>query len=308
MIADLEWPDIRFANCRFKGICPVNNLIYFLIKARPWILFAVYVIISCFLLFNSNPYQQSVYLTSANEVSTKIYNTATGITSYFSLRDINEDLQRRNSALELEVLSLKQQLLEFKDMEYAQAHPVDSALQRYNFILAHVINNSVHRPHNYITIQKGSLDGIQPDMGVVDQNGVVGKVNVVGPHSARIISVLNDNLRISCKVKKSNTLGSLVWDGNDYRVALLEEIPRHATFAKGDTVITSGYSTSFPEGIPVGTIAGELKGHDDNFHTLRVKLFTDFSKLSTVRIVVDKMSRELDEVEADSETDTSEKK
>ena len=164
-------------------------------------MFTVYAVIGCILLFNSNPYQHSVYLTSANSISTGVYNAATGVTSYFNLRNINEDLQRRNSDLELELLALKQQMLQFHDMEYAQTHPVDSALQRYNFILAHVINNSVHRPHNYITIQKGALDGIKPDMGVVDQNGVVGKVNVVGPHSARIISLLNNNLRLSCKVK-----------------------------------------------------------------------------------------------------------
>lgn len=267
-------------------------------------LFVLYTVIGCILLFNSGPYHQSVYLTSANSISTKVYRAATGITSYFNLRNINEDLQRRNSNLELELLSLKQQLIQYHDMDYAQKHPVDSALQRYNFILAHVINNSVHRPHNYITIQKGSLDGIEPDMGVVDQNGVVGKVNVVGPHSARIISLLNDNLRLSCKVKKSNTLGSLVWGGDDYRVALLEEIPRHVTFAKGDTVVTSGFSTNFPEGIPVGVVMGELKGYDDNYHTLKVKLFTDFSKLSTVRIIVDKMARELKSLETEEETES----
>ena len=285
----------------------MNNLLYFFIKARPWILFTVYAVTGCILLFNSNPYQHSVYLTSANSISTGVYNAATGVTSYFNLRNINEDLQRRNSDLELELLALKQQMLQFHDMEYAQTHPVDSALQRYNFILAHVINNSVHRPHNYITIQKGALDGIKPDMGVVDQNGVVGKVNVVGPHSARIISLLNNNLRLSCKVKSSNTVGSLVWDGDDYRVALLEEIPRHATFNKGDTIITSGYSTSFPEGIPVGVILGEKKGHDDNFHTLMVKLFTDFSKLSTVRIIVDNMAEELKVIEAATEQQMNEK-
>ena len=285
----------------------MNNLLYFFIKARPWILFTVYAVIGCILLFNRNPYQHSVYLTSANSISTGVYNAATGVTSYFNLRNINEDLQRRNSDLELELLALKQQMLQFHDMEYAQTHPVDSALQRYNFILAHVINNSVHRPHNYITIQKGALDGIKPDMGVVDQNGVVGKVNVVGPHSARIISLLNNNLRLSCKVKSSNTVGSLVWDGDDYRVALLEEIPRHATFNKGDTIITSGYSTSFPEGIPVGVILGEKKGHDDNFHTLMVKLFTDFSKLSTVRIIVDNMAEELKVIEAATEQQMNEK-
>lgn len=271
----------------------MNNLIYFFIKARPWLLFAVYAFIGCVLLFRSNPYQQSVYLTSANSLSTSVYNGASGITSYFNLKNINEDLQRRNSQLELELLQLKQQLVRYQDMAYAQAHPVDSVLNRYNFVLAHVVNNSIHRPHNYITIQKGSLDGIRPDMGVIDQNGVVGKINVVGPHSARIISLLNDNLRLSCKIRKSNTIGSLVWDGKDYQKALLEEIPRHATFARGDTVITSGYSTSFPEGIPVGVVIGEMKGYDDNFHTLQVKLFTDFSKLSTVRVVVDNLTDEL---------------
>lgn len=265
-------------------------------------LFALYAVIGCVLLFNSGPYQQSVYLTSANSFSTGVYNMATGVTSYFNLRNINEDLQRRNSALELEVLTLKQQLIGYHDMDFAANHPVDSVLQRYNFILAHVINNSVHRPHNYLTIQKGSLDGIRPDMGVVDQNGVVGKVNVVGPHSSRVISLLNNNLRLSCKVKKTNTVGSLVWNGDDYRVALLEEIPRHATFATGDTVITSGYSTSFPEGVPVGVVLGEMKGYDDNYRTLRIKLFTDFSKLSTVRVIVDNMAEELKLVEADNES------
>lgn len=278
----------------------MNNLLYFLIKARPWILFTLYAIIGCAMLFNTNPYQQSVYLTSANAFSTNVYSTATGITSYFNLRNINDDLQRRNSALELEVLSLKQQLLGFKDMEYAASHPLDSALQRYNFILAHVINNSIHRPHNYITIQKGSLDGIKPEMGVVDQNGVVGKVCVVGPHSARIISLLNDNLSISCKVKGTETSGSLVWNGENYEKMLLKEIPHHATFNKGDTVVTSGFSTTFPEGISVGVITGEMKGYDDNSRTLVVTLFTDFSKLSTVRVIVDNMADEIKQIETEA--------
>ncbi len=278
----------------------MNTLLYFLLKARPWILFAAYTIIGCVLLFNSNPYQQSIYLTSANSFSTQVYNAANGVTSYFNLRNINEDLQRRNRDLELEVLSLKQQLVDFRDMEYAISHPVDSVLQRYDFVLAHVINNSVHRPRNYITIQKGSLDGIRPDMGVVDQNGIVGKINVVGPHSARIISLLNDNFRVSCKIKKTNSVGSLVWKHSDYTEAIIEEIPRHATYAKGDTIITSGYSTSFPEGIPVGVVVGEMKDHDDNYLTLRVKLFTDFSKLSTVRVIVDNMADELKALENES--------
>lgn len=279
----------------------MDNLIFFFLKWRPWMLFAIYVVVSCMLLFGSNPYQHSVYLTSANSVSASLYNASNNVTQYFNLREINEDLQHRNADLELEILSLKDRLEKYNEAKLAAEYVPDSIFSRYDFIVAHVINNSTIRPHNYLTINKGSLDGIKPDMGVVDQNGVVGKVNVVGPHSARVISLLNDNLRISCKIRGSQQVGSLVWGGDDSRYALLRELPRHATFHKGDTIVTSGFSTTFPEGVPVGVIEREMKEIDDNFFTLRVKLFTDFSQLSTVRIINDKMAEELKTVEEDAE-------
>lgn len=261
-------------------------------------LFALYVILSCTLLFSRNPYQHSVYLTSANGLSSGVYRTAFGLTSYFNLRSINEDLQRNNADLELQILSLKAQLRKYREQEYADSAPVDSSLSRYSFVIAHVINNTVTRPHNYITIDKGSADGIAPEMGIVDQNGIVGIVNVVGPHSARVISLLNNNLRISCKIRSSQQVGSLVWDGHSSTEAVLEELPRHATFHKGDTVVTSGFSTAFPEGVPVGTVAGVMKDYDENFYALRIKLFTDFSTLSTVRVIADGMKQELEALEA----------
>lgn len=277
----------------------MQNLLYFLIKWRPWMLFVVYVVLSCVLLFSGNPYQHSVYLTSANSVSSGIYQTATNVTSYFNLRDINEDLQRRSADMEMEMMDLRNRLQQYEELDYASRVKPDSALRRYEFIVAHVINNSVHRPHNYLTLNKGSEDGIEPDMGVVDQNGIVGKVNVVGPHYCRVISFLNDNLRISAKLKGTGLVGSLVWGGTDPRWAMLQELPRHATFHKGDTIVTSGYSTTFPEGVPVGVIDGEMRDYDENFYTLKVKLFTDFTKLSTVRVIKDRMAAELNAIEQD---------
>lgn len=262
-------------------------------------LFCVYVVVSCVFLFGTNPYQHSVYLTSANMVTARIYELSNNVTSYFNLHDINEDLQHRNADLEREILRLNERILQYEELDYALHVAPDSSLLRYDFIIAHVINNSIHRAHNYITINKGALDGVKPEMGVVDQNGIVGKVNIVGPHSARIISLLNDYLRISCKVKGTEQIGSLVWDGKDSRFALLQELPRHSTFEKGDTIITSGYSTSFPPGVPVGVIDSEMKDYDDNFYTLRVRLSTDFSKLSTVRLVIDNLADELREIETD---------
>ena len=286
----------------------MNNLLFYLMKWRPWILFAIYVVVSCSLLFEQNPYQHSVYLTSANSVASGVYNASASVRGYFNLREINDDLQRRNAELELEMLRLKDRITRFEEMEIAGKESADSIFGRYDFIVAHVINNSVNRPHNYITLNKGALDGVKPEMGVIDRNGIVGKVNVVGPHSSRVISLLNSNLPISCKIKGTQQVGSLVWDGNDSRVALLRELPRHSTFHKGDTIITSGYSTTFPEGVPVGVIMGEKKDYDDNFFTLNVKLFTDFSKLSTVKVVIDNMTDELREVEEDADEKINKKK
>ena len=267
-------------------------------------LFLLYVTVSCILLFNSNPYQHYVFLSSAGTVASSVYKASSGVTSYLSLRDINEDLQRRNAELEREVLVLRQALTSQNEEKYAASMRVDSSLARYNFIIAHVINNSINRPHNYITIEKGLLDGVKPEMGVVDQNGVVGVVNIVGAHTARVISLLNPHLRISCKVKGREHVGSLVWDGKDSRVAVLEELPKHATFKTGDTIVTSGFSSVFPGGVPVGRVIGTVKDNQGSFFALRVRLFTDFSTLSTVRVVKDSLKEELETVEKDIDSET----
>lgn len=271
----------------------MRNLINFFFRYSAWILFIIYVVASCVLLFRNNPYQHHVYLTSANTVSAGVYSASASVTAYFNLHEINEDLQRRNADLELEVLNLRQTLAAYKEKEYADSVPVDSSIARYSYVIAHVINNTVNKSQNYITLNKGELDGVKPEMGVVDQNGVVGIVNLTAPHSARVISLLNPNLRLSCKVKGQNHVGSLVWEGGDYTTAILEELPRHAEFHEGDTIVTSGYSTVFPEGVPVGTVIKGMRDHDENFYTLKVKLFTDFPTLSTVRVINDAMKDEI---------------
>lgn len=281
----------------------MRNLLDFLIKYSKWFIFIIYVIISCMLLFNNNPYQHYIYLTSANKVSSLVFKTSGMVTSYFHLHDINEDLQRRNASLESEVIWLRKELERRQEDIIADSLATDSASMQFEFILAHVISNSVSRANNYITIEKGKLDSIHPEMGVVDQNGVVGIVNIVGDHSARVISLLNPKMRLSCKVKGREYFGSLVWDGKSPHEALLEEMPRHERFKKGDTIVTSGYSAVFPEGIPVGTIISHEKEHDDNFYALRIKLFTDFTTLSTVRVIKNNMKDELMEIQAGEEND-----
>lgn len=282
----------------------MRTLFDFLIKYSSWIVFAFYVIVSCVFLFDKNPYQHHVYMSSAGKFTASVYDLANNVTSYFNLREINEELQLRNARLESEVISLRQQLGRYAELHYADTMSTVTELRDYDFIIASVINNSISRPYNYITINKGSLDGIKPEMGVVDQNGVVGIVNIVGDRNSRVISLLNPNFRLSCKVKGNEAFGSLVWDGKTYEEAILEELPRHTVYNTGDTVVTSGYSAVFPEGIPVGIVCGNEKTMDDNFFTLRIKLLTDFSHLSTIRVISSDIIDEIREIESDMGSDT----
>lgn len=278
----------------------MRNLIDFLVRYSSWILYLFYVVICCILLFDRNPFQHHVFMTSAGGVSSTLYDVTNSVTSYFNLREINDDLQRQNARLESEMLALRSQLENYQERYYGDTMTVVDPLVQCDFIIAGAINNSIHRPKNYITINKGKLDGIRPEMGIVDQNGVVGIVNIVTDNYARAISVLNPDFSLSCKVKGNDAFGSLIWDGKDYREAILQEIPRHTVYEKGDTIVTSGYSAVFPEGIPVGVIIGDEKTIDDNFRTLRIRLFTDFSRLSTVRVISNAHLDELKEVEADT--------
>lgn len=277
----------------------MRNLLSFLLRYSSWFVFLIYVVLSCILLFKNNPYQHHVYLTSANTVASGVYEVANQFTGYFNLRTINDDLHRRNASLEAEVVALRGQVRRFQELGLQDSLARIDSLRKFDFIIATAINNSVARPYNYITIDKGSADGIQPEMGVMDQNGVVGVVNTVSPHYARIISMLNPNFRLSCKLRGGDAFGSLVWDGKNPQTALLEELPKHTRFSKGDTIVTSGYSAVFPEGIPVGVIMGSARGEDDNFFTLRIKLLTDFSALSDVRVISNQNIVEIQSVETD---------
>ena len=270
----------------------MNNLLNFFVKHSAWFIFAFYVILSLVLLFKDNPFQQSVYLTSANRVSAAVYKAFNGVTSYFHLHDINESLQQRNAALEMEVIELREQLAGLELLSPDSLR--QPALRQYTFVMAHVISNSIAQPNNYITIDRGHIDGISPEMGVIDQNGVVGIVNVVGPHAARVISLLNPHMRLSCKLRNSGFYGSLVWDGKSPQFAVLEELPKHLTYHKGDTIVTSGYSAVFPEGIIVGTVEGLARGMSDSFVSLRVRLTTNFSQLSNVRVITNSMKEQID--------------
>ena len=285
----------------------MRELFDFFIRNSKWFVYALFVVASCMLLFQGNPYQHHIYLTSANAVSSAVYETANNVTSYFNLRDINEDLNRRNAALEKEVINLREKLQQYSEKEFSDTLVPDAGTDHFDFIVAHVINNSISKPYNYLTIDKGSDDGVKAELGVIDQNGVVGIVSVTGRKNARVISLLNPNLTLSCKIKNSDHFGSLVWDGNDPTTALLEELPRHTVYNPGDTIVTSGYSAVFPPGLPVGIILDDNRDHNENFFTLKIRLFADFTALGNVQIVTNNYGEELAKIEQ-RDSDSGKKK
>lgn len=270
----------------------MKNLLNFILKYSRWFVFTIYVTISMVLLVVSHNYQQSVYLSSANAVTGTIYDSWSSVTGYFHLRSINESLQQRNAELQNEVLNLENQVTKLRSL-VNDSIPTPTA-ERFDYIAGRVINNNTRHPKNFFTIDRGSLDGIQTGMGVVDQNGVVGIVNVTGKHISRVISLLNETQRFSVKLKGKPFYGSLVWKGSDPNTAYVEEIPRHAVYQIGDTIVTSGYSTSFPEGIPAGVIISRVHSRDDSFFTFKVRLASDFRTLSSVRVIKDIHKNEID--------------
>lgn len=271
----------------------MRNILNFIIRYSKWFVFTFYVLMSCILLVDNNIYQQSVYLTSANGFTGGVYGIWSQVAGYFHLKTINESLQASNADLQNQVLNLKSQIAELKiHRDDTLMNPQDR--QRFDYVSAAVINNNTRHPRNYFTINRGRLDGIKPGMGVVDQNGVVGIVNVTGDHMSRVISLLNETQRFSVKLKGSSFIGSLNWKGRDATIGYVEEIPRHAVYKTGDTIVTSGYSTTFPEGIPVGVVLNRVHSNDDSFFTFKVKLISDFKALSSIRVIKDVYKSEID--------------
>ncbi|MCH5225495.1 MAG: rod shape-determining protein MreC [Muribaculaceae bacterium] len=270
----------------------MRNLLNFFLRYGAWFIFFIYVGLSCVILFTYNVYHSSIYFSSANVVSSSVYGVTSEVAGYFALREINRDLEANNARLENEVLNLRHQLAEYRTLNSDTSGFIENP--RYDYVAATVINNNVRHPKNYFSIDKGTSDGITRGQGVVDHNGVVGIVNVAGPHTARVISLLNEAQRFSVKIKNTDFIGSLNWKGGDSSIAYMEEVPRHTRFQTGDTIVTSGYSLAFPANIPVGVIMNRIKGADDNFFILKVRLLPDFKSLSTVRVIKDNYKESVD--------------
>ena len=221
------------------------------------------------------------------------------VESYMNLKSVNADLMQQVAVLEQELLSAKQEV-EFlsKDSTIDIRHFKEAYPNPYSFIPAQVVNNQVAMmDNNYITLNRGSLSGIKEDMGVLSPTGIVGVVEHVSSHFSKVMPILNPKYQLSCKIKETNFIGTLSWDGRNPQYSLLKELPQHAEFKPGDTIVTSGFSAIFPAGVPVGTIENTFKQKGENYNSVQVRLFTNFGALNEVMIVVNDRKEEQKNIE-----------
>lgn len=262
----------------------MQNSIRFFSKIGSFLLFALLEGVALYLLFSSNNFQQSLFFTSANNLSGTVYALEESISGFFYLKSANESLMNENNKLHNEISFLTTKLNQLTDTS-GIALTRNKQPNEFELISAKVIHNSVTHQRNFITLKGGRLEGIAPEMGVANADGIVGVVSHVSDHYSVVIPVLCPPNRFSCKLKNGNTTGSLVWNGEDRRFAMMEEVPPYVTVSIGDTVVTSGYSAIFPEGIMVGIVEAYDVSEEANYLTLKVRLAVRFDALSNVRVI-----------------------
>ena len=272
----------------------MHNLTEFLAKHNHWFVFLVLEVVSMVLLFRYNSYQGSVWFSSANAVTGKVYEWDSAVESYFSLSGVNSQLTQRNAFLEQQVRMLDDSIARLTRSQEAAVTRLSSMVpfQGCRLIPAKVVANMVNRYDNLITIDKGSADGVKRDMGVVCGMGVVGIVYLVSEHYSIVISALNSHSNISCTIQRRGYFGYLRWRGGSSQLAYLEDVPRHAHFKLGDNVVTSGYSSVFPPGVMVGKVLHVFNSADGLSYRVQVKLSTDFARLRDVCLVDDSALQE----------------
>jgi rod shape-determining protein MreC len=303
----------------------MRKLFEFLYRYRAFLFFVFLEVVCGWLIVRNNTYQGVAMLNSSNVVVGSLMSTTHQVTEYVHLRETNQNLAmenaRLNSIIRNNLLALERIDLDTASMRVQgliadtlpaipqKGNIVTTAAQsrnfrleqltsKFNFKVAKVINNSVNRFDNYITIDKGLKDGVRPGMGVMSPQGVVGRVRYCSDNFSTVTSVLHNDMTVSSQIKSSKAVGSVRWEGSDPKIASMHYIPRYHNPQVGDTIVTSGYNTIFPENVMVGVISKVSIGENSTFHTISLDLSTDFSTLTYVYLIDNTLQHEQDSLQA----------
>lgn len=271
----------------------MERLFYFLYRYRAFFTFLLLEIFCAWLIIQNNQFQGAKFFNSSNSFVAGLNSFSQDIREYFSLRETNRLLAEENAALRNKLEQRIQTLSALKTNEH-----VDSAIiKRFEYVSAKVVNNSVHRFTNFLTIDKGEDEGIRPGMAVISAAGIVGKVKTVSKHYGVVTSLLNKDVMVSAVLKRTAHYGTIQWDGRDPDVVQFNFIPRHVKPAVGDTIITSGYNAVFPKDQMIGIIIKTELSDEALFHTISVHVSQDFRKLSYVAVIKSNLKSEQDSLE-----------
>jgi rod shape-determining protein MreC len=279
----------------------MRNLLLFIWKHYFFFVFLLLEGFCLYLVVQNNYYQHATFLNSSNKLSAGVLETSRSVKDYFYLKDVNEGLAQENA-------ELRTRLMESYSIVVNDRYTVnDTALhQKYTYTSAKVVNNSTNRRNNFLTLNKGWKHGVAKDMAVITNTGIVGQVKDVSENFCTVMSMLHSKSIVSAKIKKDGSYGPLTWDGADFEVVTLSDIPTHVQLAPGDTIVTSAYSLTFPENIRIGTVISKERKSGEYFYTVQVRLLTNFKKLTHVYIVNNMMKTEQEELEKKSEAESKE--
>jgi len=251
----------------------MHNLLRFIKLNQFLLLFILIEGLSLTLLVQNNNYQSNKIIKFSTQYTSAFYKYKNSFKDYLALKETNDYLVEENA----KIYTLKRNNNEFVDS-------TDFNHKNFNYIAAKVINKSVNKRNNFITINKGIKNGIKNGMGIITNEGVIGIIHSVSENYALAISLLHNKSATGIFLKKNMHTGILTWNGFDYKTATISDLPIHIPLVIGDTIITNSYSNVYPEGINIGTISN-FKKNDDGFYTINISLFEDFNNLRYVYVV-----------------------
>ncbi|MEC4053441.1 rod shape-determining protein MreC [Myroides odoratimimus] len=273
----------------------MQQIINFFIKNSTKLLFLLLLVISFGLIIQTHTFHQSSFISSANGVTGYVYENVNNFKEYMHLKTENDALVLENAHLKAIAFNntTAQDSIEIRNL-------MPEERQEYSIIVAKVIRNTFNTKENYLTIKGGSKQGIEKDMGVINSNGVIGVIEKTSKNYSTVQSILNVKSKINAKIKGTNHFGPLEWDGKNTGYVNLSDIPRLAEIYKGDTIVTGGISTIFPENIPIGVIDKAYTNETSNYFTISVRLFNDMTNLGYIYVIKNKDIEEINQLEAET--------
>jgi len=276
----------------------MRNFIQFLVKYQIFIFFIALQVLCFYLIYKNNSFHQASFVNSSNRVIGTLYSWKSSITQYIELQRVNDELSAENEELRNK---LKGTFVNVND-HFVMIN--DTLRERkYRYKSAQVVNSSINKQLNYLTINKGKKEGLKPEMGVINQNGLVGVVKDVSEHFSTVIPIINMKFTASAEIERTGSFGLLRWDGNDIRYAKLKDVPSHADVVAGDTLVTRGASAIYPKGIFVGVVKNVANLEGSNFHDITVQLGNEFNKLRYVSVIENLLKKEQRQLENQTEAD-----